>query len=99
MFDKLGSASLVSVANSCDNGCKVVFDQYHAHITKGNELSFKGYRNWIDGLWDVRLPTKSYINNMSEGETQQKYQLLSENINQKSSLQRIIIKRCLRLQK
>ena len=56
VFKNLNSASLVSVAAMCDDGCEVVFDKHNAFIIKDNELVLQGYRNWNDKLWDIRLP-------------------------------------------
>ena len=41
IFNKLGSASLISVANICDDGCQVLFDRNHAYITKNKKLLIK----------------------------------------------------------
>ena len=48
VFGQLGSASLISVASMCDDGCQVMFDKNNAFITKNNKLLIKGYRNQHD---------------------------------------------------
>ena len=68
VFKNLNSASLVSVAAMCDDGCEVVFDKHNAFIIKDNELVLQGYRNWNDKLWDIRLPK----GNKKEQDPQQK---------------------------
>ena len=38
VFPKLGSASLISVPQLCDDGCTVVFNKKKAYITKNKKL-------------------------------------------------------------
>jgi len=63
VFPKLGSASLISVPQLCDDGCKVVFDKKHVCITKNKEIIITGRRNNIDGLWDILIPVNSDTTN------------------------------------
>ena len=56
IFDELHSASLLSLGQLCDDGCKILLDKQYTHVFKNNALVLKGYRNFSDGLWDVPLP-------------------------------------------
>ena len=56
VFDDLHSASLLSLGQLCDDGCKVLLDEKNIHVFKNNQIVLTGYRNKRDGLWDVPLP-------------------------------------------
>ena len=59
VFPKLGSASLISVPQLCDDDCTVVFNKKKAYISKNNKIIVTGNRNNMDGLWDIAIPVKS----------------------------------------
>ena len=60
IFDNLHSASLVSLGQLCDDGCKVLLDHSNMYVFKNNSIVLKGYRIFSDGLWDVPLGDRSY---------------------------------------
>ena len=53
----LRSASLLSVGQFTDFGCTAELSYRYALIKKAQQIILRGYRNFKDGLWDVRLPT------------------------------------------
>jgi hypothetical protein len=66
IFPGLKSASLLSIGQLCDVGCKAVFRKRDLQIY--DKLVINGKRNQADGLWDIDIPsTKSnpsdYTNN------------------------------------
>ena len=79
IFSKLGSASLISVANMCDDGCQVLFDRNHAYITKNKKLLITADRNWQDKLWDIKIPRLSpslRINHMNRQQQHNKMSII-----------------------
>ena len=56
----LKSASLISMGQLCDDGCKVVLDKSDLAVVKQNNVILQGKRNGNDGLWDIPI-TKQYI--------------------------------------
>ena len=56
VYNKLRSASLVSVGQLCDEDCLAVFSKKYLHIfNKNGKVIINGSRNLQDGLWDVDL--------------------------------------------
>ena len=60
VFPGLKNASLLSIGQLCDNGCLALFDKYKLFIFKDNKIILQGFRNFYDGLWDVKFPRKVY---------------------------------------
>ena len=56
----LKSASLISMGQLCDDGCKVVLDKSDLAVVNQNNVILRGKRNKTDGLWDIPI-TKQYI--------------------------------------
>ncbi len=49
----LHNNSLLSLGQLADDGCMILLSQKYMHVFKNFELILKGFRNNIDGLWDV----------------------------------------------
>ena len=81
VFDTLGSASLISVANMCDDGCHVVFNKNNVFITKDNKVIIKGNRNWRDRLWDIKVPhvlsSRNQLNQQTAHKSHQQHHHMS----------------------
>ena len=58
IFPQLTSASLLSIAQLCDAGCKAVFDKDTVKIIKDGKILLTGYRNFINNLWEITLGSK-----------------------------------------
>ena len=57
VLPQLKSASLISLGQLCDNKCTILLDKKKISVYKDNKVIINGYRNPIDGLWDI--PIKS----------------------------------------
>ena len=55
VLEGLNNAPLLSIGQLCDDNCITVFDKQYLHIFKNGTLVVRGIRNWIDGLWDVKI--------------------------------------------
>ena len=55
IFKGLASASLLSIGQLCDDGCKVTLTEHKMVVEKNNDIILTGQRNYTDGLWDVEL--------------------------------------------
>ena len=51
----LQNNSLLSLGQLGDDGCMILLSRQYMHVFKIFELILKGFRNNIDGLWDVPL--------------------------------------------
>ena len=51
----LHNNSLLSLGQLADDGCMILLSKIYMHVFKNFELILKGFRNNIDGLWDVPL--------------------------------------------
>ena len=60
ILPKLNSASLISMGQLCDDGCKVVLTKDHLIAVKEDEIILQGKRNQADGLWDIPVVNKQY---------------------------------------
>jgi len=49
----LSNSSLFSIGQACDEGCYAIFSATHLKIIRDNKVLITGYRNAIDGLWDI----------------------------------------------
>ena len=49
--------SLLSIGKFCDDGCIAIFIERNIYVIKNNNLIIHGFRNNIDKLWDVNLPS------------------------------------------
>ena len=58
VLPKLQSSSLISLGQLCDDNCNVHLDKKELKVYKEKELVMKGYRNPVDGLWDIPIVTK-----------------------------------------
>ena len=58
IFPELTNSSLLSIGQLCDNGCQALFDTNKLYIIKNNKVILQGYRNYRDGLWDIRFTAK-----------------------------------------
>ena len=58
VLPKLGSSSLVSLGQLCDDGCRVELTKTDLTVIKGNKRILHGHRNQRDGLWDIPLERK-----------------------------------------
>ena len=74
-FPQLTSASLISIAQLCDAGCKAIFDKDTVKITKNGKVVLQGHRNPVNNLWEIILgrtkqdpkptsPPRLHINNI-----------------------------------
>ena len=63
VLPKLQSSSLISLGQLCDDNCNVHLDKKELKVYKEEELVMKGYRNPVDGLWDIPIVTKLQHNN------------------------------------
>ena len=55
VLPKLGSSSLVSLGQLCDDGCKVELTKTDLTVFKKGKKILKGKRNQEDRLWDIPL--------------------------------------------
>ena len=62
ILPNLLNESLLSVGQSCDYNCTVLFDKYFCDIRHKNKLILKGKRNFNDGLYDVPLTSHNNLN-------------------------------------
>ena len=56
VLPKLGSASLISLGQLCDDGCRVVLRKKYLDVVKNGKVILKGTRNRQDKLWDIPIP-------------------------------------------
>ena len=56
VLPKLGSASLISLGQLCDDGCSVVLRKKYLDVVKNGKVILKGTRNRQDKLWDIPIP-------------------------------------------
>lgn len=54
---EIGTNSLISLGQLCDDNCKIQLDRHSLIVTKNNKIILTGYRNFNDGLYDIPLPT------------------------------------------
>jgi hypothetical protein len=75
IFPGLKSASLLSIGQLCDVGCKAVFRKRDLQIyDEDHKLVINGKRNPADGLWDIDIPsTKSAPSDHSNTKGQPQY--------------------------
>ena len=66
ILPQLKNSSLVSIGQLCDDNCVAIFDKKLLHIFKNNDLILKGYRNLLDGLWDIPLPARASVNTVEK---------------------------------
>ena len=59
IYPGLANESLLSIGQFFDDDCIAIFTKANIYIIKNNDIVVHGYRNKIDGLWDVSLPTPS----------------------------------------
>lgn len=50
---QLKSSSLISLGQLADDDCKIFLDKKQLLALKNNNIILKGWRNSIDGLWDI----------------------------------------------
>ena len=62
ILPSLKSASLISMEQLCDDGCKVVLDQHDLTVVKNYSVILQGMRNKSDGLWDIPIEQQRYFN-------------------------------------
>ena len=55
----LSSASLISIGQLCDDGCKVFLNEKTLLAVKDDKVVLKGIRNRTDNLWDIPVQKKS----------------------------------------
>ena len=63
VLPNLSNSSLLSIGQLCDNNCWGLFNKKDLLFFKKKKLILCGKRNFMDGLWDVRItahnpPTK-----------------------------------------
>ena len=51
------SNSLISLGQLCNDGCTAVLNNKSIGIFKNNSMILQGTRNFVDGLWDIKIPT------------------------------------------
>ena len=59
ILPNLKSASLLSMGQLCDDGCKIELTKEKINISKKNRVILQGTRNQEDGLWDIPIQDKS----------------------------------------
>ena len=57
VFPGIKSSSLISLGQLCDDGCTAVLNNKSIGIFKNNSMILQGTRNFVDGLWDIKIPT------------------------------------------
>ena len=55
VLNGLGSASLISLGQLCNDGCTVVLTRTTLRVCKAGKVLIQGPRNWNDRLWDIEL--------------------------------------------
>ena len=55
VYPKLSNSSLLSIGQMCDDDCIAIFTKKFLHILKDDKIILQGYRNLLDGLWDIPL--------------------------------------------
>ena len=55
----LSNSSLFSIGQVCDEGCYAIFSASHLQIIRDGKIVLTGYRNKMDGLWDIPLTTNT----------------------------------------
>ena len=63
IFPGLHTASLLSIGELCDAGCKATFLQYTLRIKYRKEIILTGVRNFTTGMWEVKLPQIVHADN------------------------------------
>ena len=53
ILPQLGSASLISLGQLCDDDCNITLTKHKLVARKANEVILEGYRNFRDGLLDI----------------------------------------------
>ena len=61
IFDRIHSASPISLVQLCNDDCIIILDNNETDIIKYSNLILKGQRNKSDGLWDI--PTSRSFRN------------------------------------
>ena len=56
VLPNLKNSSLLPIGQLCDDNCNVTLDKEKMLVYKNNKVILKGYRNKLDGLWDVKVP-------------------------------------------
>ena len=58
----LSNSSLFSIGQACDEGCYAIFSATHLKIVRDNKVLITGYRNALDGLWDIPFKSNTPTN-------------------------------------
>ena len=52
----LNRNSLLSLGQLADDGCMILLNNKYMHVFKIFNEILRGFRNLVDGLWDVPIP-------------------------------------------
>ena len=59
ILPKLGSASLISLGQLCDDDCNVLLTKKTLLVIKNKEIVLQGIRNKCDGFWDIPVSKRT----------------------------------------